>query len=307
MRLLLWAGVVCILWLPSPLGLAWIHPALPKTHFRAAVGAPFPAKIAEVDGVAIAYSDTGDEGLPAIVCLHAIGHGARDYQDLSRRLHGDYRVIALDFPGQGNSGPDRYPASATRYAELLTGFIEQLDLHSVTLIGNSIGGATAIRYAAAHPAKVTALVLCDSGGLGAPNGFGRAVIWGIAQYFGAGARGAAWFPSTFARYYQKILITAPANEERERIVRSAFEIAPVLRDAWTSFADPRENLWPMLPQIHCPVLLAWAKHDVVIPWEPNQGAFARFPDHRLALFEAGHAAFLEDPDHFERELRTFLN
>lgn len=59
----------------------------------------------------------------------------------------DYRVIALDFPGQGNSGSDTQPASGTRYAHLLEGFIDELNIRPAVLLGNSIGGAAAVRYA----------------------------------------------------------------------------------------------------------------------------------------------------------------
>ena len=61
---------------------------------------------------------------------------------------------------------DSQPASATRYTEILTQFIENLHLPSVVLPGNSIGGAVSIRYASLHPERVKAIVLCDSGGLG---------------------------------------------------------------------------------------------------------------------------------------------
>ena len=103
-----------------------------------------------------------------------------------------------------------------------------------------------------------------------------------------------------------MLIAEPAREERERIVRSAYEIAPVLQQAWESFGRPEESLWALLPEIHCPVLLAWAKDDGIVSLASNTPAFARFPDHRLEVFAGGHAAFLEDPDRFEEKLRQFL-
>ena len=99
---------------------------------------------------------------------------------------------------------------------------------------------------------------------------------------------------------------APAHEERDRIVRSAYEIAPVSEQAWRSFATSEENLLPMLPSIRCPVLLAWAKHDIVVPLNYVQSSFSLFQKYHLEVFEGGHAAFLEDPDQFEGSLRRFL-
>ena len=276
-----------------------------STNYRAAVGAQPPNKTILLNGVRIAYSDSGGSG-SVLICLHAIGHGARDFEDLSRRLSLQFRVLALDFPGQGNSGPDGRPASATRYAELLSEFIDQLGLASVTLIGNSIGGAASIRYASSHPERVKALVLCDTGGLGEPNPVSRIFIAGFVQFFAAGRRGAFWFPWAFEKYYAHVLIMPPARQERNRIIRSAYEIAPPLEQAWRSFAEPNENLLPLVSKLQCPVLLAWAQNDLVIPLKGVKPSFALFRDYRLQVFEGGHAAFLEDPDRFESALRAFL-
>jgi 4,5:9,10-diseco-3-hydroxy-5,9,17-trioxoandrosta-1(10),2-diene-4-oate hydrolase len=275
-------------------------------NYRAAVGAQPPNKMIVLNGVQIAYTDSGGSG-SVLICLHAIGHGARDFEDLSRRLRPQFRVLALDFPGQGNAGPDSESASATRYAELLSGFIDRLGLASVTLIGNSIGGAAAIRYASSHPELVKALVLCDTGGLGRPTLASRIFIAGFVQFFAAGRRGAFWFPWAFGKYYKHVLIMPPAQQERNRIIRSAYEIALPLETAWRSFADSNENLLPLLPKLHCPVLLAWAKKDFVIPLDDVEPSFALFRDYRLQVFEGGHAAFLEDPDRFESALRAFLH
>jgi pimeloyl-ACP methyl ester carboxylesterase len=156
-----------------------------KTDFRSAVGAQKPRQTTIVDGVTLAYTDSGGPG-PTIVCLHAIGHGARDFEDLTRRLALDYRIIALDFPGQGNSGNDLQPASGTRYASLLEGFMDNLKIHSAVLLGNSIGGATAVRYAYMHPDRVQALVLCDSGGLQTSSASSRIFVGAFVQFLCCG-------------------------------------------------------------------------------------------------------------------------
>jgi len=276
-----------------------------QTDLRSAVGAQKPRQTTVVDGISVAYTDSGGTG-QIIICLHAIGHGARDFQDLTRRLSPDYRVIALDFPGQGNSGQDTQPASGSRYTALLEGFMNNLRIHSAVLLGNSIGGATAVRYAYMHPERVQALILCDSGGLQPSSVSGRVFAGAFVQFFAAGRRGASWYKWAFEKYYRRVLITKPAQEQRDRIVRSAYETAPVLEQAWNSFSRPEENLKPFLPQIKCPVLLAWAREDFVIPLKGTQSSFGLFPNHELKVFEGGHAAFLEDPNRFEQSLRAFL-
>lgn len=307
-RLVVWAVASVLVLLAGLFAMGFVGTGR-KTRdedYRSAVGAQEPRKYVSLDGISIAYTDSEGSG-PVLICLHAIGHGARDFEDLGRRLSPQYRVIALDFPNQGNSSADSQPASGTRYSKLLSDFIERLDLQSVTLLGNSIGAATAIRYTHLYPERVRALVLCDSGGLGPPDRLSRVFIEAFVQFFAAGRRGAFWFPWAFDKYYRRVLLKEPAREERERIVRSAYEIAPTLEEAWSSFAKPEENLLPILHEIRCPVLLAWAKNDTVIPLKRSEPSFEQFPNHHLEVFEGGHAAFLEDPDRFEQSLRKFFN
>lgn len=273
---------------------------------RSAVGAREPLNKVVLDGVSIAYNDTGGRGR-TVICLHAIGHGARDFEDLSHRLRPDFRVIAIDWPGQGNSGSDAQPACGLRYTKLLELFVEHLGLNSFVLLGNSIGGAVSVRYANRHPDRVRALVLCDSGGLGpVPDAQTKALIEKFAAFFETGVQKDPTFGPAFRKYYETVLIEEPARAERERIIRSAYEIAPVLAQAWRSFASPEESLWEITPTIRAPVLFAWAKDDHVLPLEPFRPALARFPNHRLDVFQGGHAAFLEDPDRFEVSVRQFL-
>jgi len=134
----------------------------------------------------------------------------------------------------------------------------------------------------------------------------RAFIADFVQFFAAGRLGAFWFPWAFARYYEHVLIMPPALEERNRIIRSAYEIAPTLEQAWRSFADPSEDLLPLVSTLRCSVLLPWAKSDPVIPLDSVKPSLQRFRDCRLEVFQGGHAAFLEDPDRFESALRAFL-
>ena len=277
-----------------------------STHYRTEVGAQEPHKTVVLDGISLSYSDSGGTG-PVILCLHAIGHGARDFEDLSRRLTPDYRVIALDFPGQGNSADDAKPASGTRYTELLTLFVDKLGLDHVTLLGNSIGGATAVRYTHLHPDRVRALVLCDSGGLGGPpDERSKGYIAHFVELFERGAKGDPGYGREFEQYYRQVLTEPPAQAERDRIVRGAYETAPILVQAWESFARPEESLGEILPAIDRPVLLAWARNDQIIPLAGAAEAARKLPHARLEVFSGGHAAFLEDPDRFEEKLRQFL-
>ena len=272
---------------------------------RVHAGAPASCRQVVVDGVRLAVDDAGDG--PAIVCLHAIGHGAADFARLRRRLAPRWRVLAPDWPGQGRSAADREPPRAARYAALLDGLLDACGVGRAVILGNSIGGAAAIRYAALRPERVTALVLENPGGLDrTDDSLARTVIRAMVAFFDAGARGASWFPAAFAAYYRLVLQRAPAGEQRRRIVASAREIAPLLRDAWIGFGRPDADLRHLARAIRCPVLIAWAARDQVIQLRRCRPALRDFPDARLETFPAGHAPHLETPDAFEAALERFL-
>jgi 4,5:9,10-diseco-3-hydroxy-5,9,17-trioxoandrosta-1(10),2-diene-4-oate hydrolase len=259
-----------------------------------------------VDGVSLAFDAEGAGA--EVVCLHAIGHGAADFGRLRRRLSGRYRMLALDWPGQGSSGDDHAPASAVRYAALLEGFLAATRVTSPVLIGNSIGGAVALRYAAKHPDRVRALVLENPGGLAATDDrLSRAVLAGMARLFAAGVRGARWFPWVFGAYYRLfVLQRAAALPQRRAIVASAFEIAPVLEQAWRSFAIAEADTRALVSRVTCPVLFAWAARDQFVQLGRSLPAIRQFPNARLEKFPAGHAVHLEMPEAFEALVERFL-
>jgi 4,5:9,10-diseco-3-hydroxy-5,9,17-trioxoandrosta-1(10),2-diene-4-oate hydrolase len=260
--------------------------------------------VAEVGGIRLAYNDHGRG--PIIICLHAIGHGAADFARFRQAFAGDYRVITLDWPGQGNSGDDTLPASNRRYAEVLGLFLDRLDVGKAILVGNSIGGAAALRYAADRPDRVRALVLENPGGLDPGGRLARGITGCMAAFFRAGERRARWFPWLFRHYYASVLTESVAAEQRDRIVAAGYEIAPVLARAWESFGQLESDLRGKIPSVRCPVLFAWAVKDRFVRLDRNRPAINQFPDVQLVEFQAGHAAHLEAPEEFEAVVRDFL-
>lgn len=268
-----------------------------------AIGAWSPARMHEVDGARLAVARHGKG--PAVLCLHATGHGARDFAPFAERVGDRFEVLAVDWPGQGKSPREAQPASAWRYARLIEALLPQLTSHPTTLVGCSIGGAAAIEVAARRPDLVRGLVLCNPGGLAALDAPTRFVIRRMQAFFAAGARGARWFPLAFRLYYRLVLPQAAGAAQRLRIVAATCDTAPTLAQAWASFADARADVRDLARRIACPTWFAWAKQDRIIPWSRSRDAAEAIRDMRVTFFRAGHAAFLEDPDNFAREFRDF--
>jgi pimeloyl-ACP methyl ester carboxylesterase len=275
---------------------------------RSAVGVQAPFGLIEAAGTKIAVSRAGG-GIP-VICLHATGHGGRDYADFAERMapHG-FEIIAVDWPGQGSSPPDAtgHAASAERYADLLVDLIPALcrDVKPI-LLGNSIGGAAALSFALQNPDRVRALVLCNPGGLAPLNTLAKGVIAGMVKFFGAGARGATWFPRAFVAYYRLVLPSKPAAAQRARIVAAGPEIAPVLKQAWDSFRQPDADLRARATGLKVPVFFAWAKQDQIVAWRFSKKAVRAIPGAEVQMFHGGHAPFLEDPDAFAAAFLSFV-
>jgi 4,5:9,10-diseco-3-hydroxy-5,9,17-trioxoandrosta-1(10),2-diene-4-oate hydrolase len=189
---------------------------------------------------------------------------------------------------------------------LLAGFLDALGIEAPIVLGSSIGGAAAIRFAAEHPARSRALVLANPGGLIEVNAFVRRSCNVMARFFRAGANGARWYPAAFAFYYRLVLRAPAARVQRGRIVAASREIAPVLVQAWESFGAPEADIRDLAASVRCPVLFTWAKQDQIASYPRSRPGIARIPDHRVVLLKGGHAAFLEDLDAFAVAFEDFV-
>lgn len=271
---------------------------------RSEVGAEEPFRTARVGDLTLAYNDEG-EGEP-VVCLHAVGHGARDFEAFRRGARARHRVIALDWPGHGRSSNDTRAPSVTRYADVLEGFLDAIGVERATLIGNSIGGGAAIKFAARFPGRVRALVLANPAGLEPPDLVAKAAIAGMVRLFRAGAEGAPWFPAAFLAYYQAVLPSPAAHAQRARIVGAGRESARLLAEAWESFADPAQDLRALGATISRPVLFTWASRDRVVQLWRSRPAIVEYPNARLEEFAAGHSPHLETPETFLTSFERFM-
>jgi 4,5:9,10-diseco-3-hydroxy-5,9,17-trioxoandrosta-1(10),2-diene-4-oate hydrolase len=150
-------------------------------------------------------------------------------------------------------------------------------------------------------------VLCDSGGLFAVDRGVRLACALFAGFFARGAHGARWFAGAYALYYRYIVLpSAPAQARRAQIIARGPALAPILRDAWRSFAEPQADLRAALASLTVPVWFAWAKRDRVIPFARAKPSMARCTNAHISLFDGGHSAFLECPEAFAHGFARFM-
>ncbi|WP_027935755.1 alpha/beta fold hydrolase [Amycolatopsis sp. ATCC 39116] len=117
----------------------------------------------------IHYNSAG-EG-PAVIMIHGGGPGASGWSNFHRNIEdfatAGYRTILVDCPGFGRSDPIATPdASGRTNAKAIRGLMRELNIQKAHLVGNSMGGASAIRFALDHPERVDRLVVMGPANLG---------------------------------------------------------------------------------------------------------------------------------------------
>lgn len=257
-------------------------------------------------GSRLSYQDAGDPANPLVILLHAAGHGSGDYAATVEALRTRYRVVALDWPGQGRSDDDGTEPTVTAYAELLRSLIARLGGGPVHLVGNSIGGGAALLTAIEHPALVASVTVANPAGLDEGGCIGALYTRWMARRFESAQADPQAFLAWFAKYYQQVLPAEQARAQRELIVAAGIEIAPVIGRAWRGFLRPENDLRSRLSQLRAPVLVTWAQRDTVVRWSRNRTAIASIPQHQVHFFDAGHTPALERPQAFVETLTAFL-
>lgn len=116
------------------------------------------------DGIRVHYKDEGSG--PAILLVHSSTGDLKDYDVWADLLCGDYRVVRLDLPAFGLTGP--VPSgnySIDRFLTLVDSLMDHLGIERFAIAGASYGGLVAFRYAGTRTDRVTALVLLNSAGI----------------------------------------------------------------------------------------------------------------------------------------------
>lgn len=129
-----------------------------------AAGAPPLDHFATVNGIRLHYLEWGTAGKPPLILLHGIARVAHNFDHIAPHFSNDYRVIAVDMRGHGDSAWD--PAGAYMvedYVADIEALILQLKLKNIVLWGNSTGGRVAQMIGGRHPDRVAAIISEDVG------------------------------------------------------------------------------------------------------------------------------------------------
>jgi len=265
-----------------------------------------PSKFIEVDGLAVHYRDEG-AGRPLIL-IHGTGASLHTWQKWSALLRRDFRVIRMDLPGFGLTGPEPsgdYTSSA--YVRFLENLIEKLGLERFDLAGNSLGGFIAWRYASAHPERVHKLILLDAAGY--PLRHPLPLVFRLARIPVLSSLLANMDPRPLVARTLREAYADPSMVTREMI--DLYTDLSLRAGNRKAFADRVSTSEPdhssELRNVAVPTLIMWGRLDSFLPVADAE-LFARdLRQSRLIVYEGvGHVPMEEVASRSAADAKAFL-
>jgi pimeloyl-ACP methyl ester carboxylesterase len=279
---------------------------------------PFEVKKAQLSNdVQIAYVDEGS-GDETILFIHGLGSYLPAWKKQIETLKSDYRCVALDLPGYGQSSKGDYSYDMLFFANTVAEFIQKLSLDKVTIVGHSMGGQIAITMGLYHPELMEKLVLV------APAGF---------ETFHEGQK--QWFRDIFTAKLVKLTPAAAIQsnlaynfynvpEDAEFMITDRLAMRTAEDFDWYCIAIERsvkgmvnQPVFDYLPKLDLPVLVMYGENDNLIPnrylnpgrtIEIAKSGTERINGAKLRMVpKCGHFAQFDQPDFVNKAIKDFMN
>ena len=300
-------SVTLLVLIAALLGGGWLWaPDRDRAQLEAQYAAP-PSQFVNVAGLRLHVRDTGATDAPVLILLHGFGASLHTWEPWAQALSLDFRVIRFDLAGAGLTGADPTgDYSDERSVQIIAALMEQRGIPHATLIGHSMGGRMAWRFAAAQPRRVDKLVLI------APDGFASAGFeYGKAPEVTFAVKAMRYMlPKALVRASLAPAYADPAKMTDDIVTRyHDMLLAPQVRPALIArmqqlvLRDPV----PMLQDIAAQTLLLWGEKDALIPPTHAQDYVHNLRHAKLVLLPGvGHLPHEEAPAASLVALRAFL-
>jgi 2-hydroxy-6-oxo-octa-2,4-dienoate hydrolase len=260
----------------------------------------------DAGGIKTNYLEAGS-GAP-VVLIHGSGPGVTAYANwrlVLPVLAERFRVLAPDMAGFGFSErPEKTDYGVDLWVEQLVGFLDALGIDRASVVGNSFGGAIALRLAAHHPDRVGKLVLMGSMGIDFPITEGLDRVWGYAPSF----ENMRKVLDVFA--YDRKLVPDELAEVRYRasmqpgFQESYASMFPAPRQRWVdAMQTPDDQIRALTHQ----TLIVHGREDQVIPVDNSLRLMRLVENGDLHVFaHCGHWVQIERSADFNRLVGDFL-
>jgi len=273
---------------------------------------PFPSRFVEIDGHTVHYVDEGSG--PVLLLLHGNPTWSFLWRDVIAALRGEFRCIALDYPGFGlSTAAPGYRFLPEEHADVVTGFVDALGLEGVTLVGQDWGGPIGLAVARRRPEAFTRLVLANTW------------AWPVNGdlYFEFFSRVGGASPLRFLARRLNLVVNAfvPTGHRRRKVTgaemahyrraqgtparRQAAAVLPSRITASRAFLAEVESGLADLSRL--PLLIVWGGADRVFRPQERERLEESFPDHTTVIVEgAGLYVESDAPEEFAAAVGDWL-
>jgi pimeloyl-ACP methyl ester carboxylesterase len=262
---------------------------------------------ADANGIKTNYLEAG-KGDP-VVLIHGSGPGVTSYANwrlVLPALAENFRVLAPDMVGFGFSErPANIQYGVQTWADQVVGLMDTLELPRAHMVGNSFGGAIALRIATQHPDRVGKLVLMGSMGVPFPITEGLERVWGYEPSF----ENMRKVLDVFA--YSRDLVNDELAEVRYRgSIQPGFQesfaaMFPAPRQRWVEAMCTPEDDIRRLPHR---TLIVHGREDQVIPVQTSLRLMELIDNADLSVFShCGHWSMIERTEDFNRNVSEFFS
>lgn len=253
--------------------------------------------------------DSGPRDAPVVLLLHGFGASLQAWDDWAPALEKNLRVLRIDIPGFGLSGPavNKDYSDAADVARVIA-LLDQLGVQQVIMAGHSMGGRIAWNLTAAHPERVSKLVLLSPDGFPDPNAKSDKT-YEVPTLLGL-------LPYSLPQWALRMGGVTPAFADDSQLTPQMMQryhdmmLAPGVRTALLERMRQTRNSDPVarLQSITVPTLLIWGEKDAFIPVGNAQDYLKAMPQAKLVTLPGvGHVLHEEAPQASVQVVLDFLS
>jgi len=258
-----------------------------------------------IDGLGVHYCD---EGVGKVILLvHGTFSSLHTFDDWNEILKKQYRVIRLDLPGFGLTGPSpSYEYSIDDYSDFLDAFLEKLNIKSCSLAGSSLGGWICWEFAVKYENRVDELILINSAGYigekSMPLPFVIAKTPVLRNVFN-------YVPRAVVRRFLR-QVFEDQSKVTDKVVNRHYDLfhREGNKEAFVKLANS-DHVYntDRLTQLSIPVLIMWGANDNWINVKHSRNFERDIPNSEVVIYEnVGHVPMEEIPEKSAADLISFL-
>lgn len=266
------------------------------------------SKFLQLNGMNVHYRITGDTG-QYVVLLHGTAASLHTWEGWTEVLSKQYRVVSFDLPGFGFTGPEPDNVyTRERYLTFIHDMLNELDIDSCHMAGNSFGGYMAWSYAVRHPDRIMRMAILNSSGY--PRGKQPTPL-------GFKVQRVDWLEPVLLNITPRPIVKKSVqlvyhddSKITEELVQRYFEILLCdgnRRGLMGKMTQITYEFTNEISQIQTPTLIMWGEHDRIVTPEDAPKFHREIPSSELIVYNhLGHVIMEEDPSTTVADFMDFL-